>query len=520
MTVNSLLISIINRGIIFVTQLGGMVKEISRDSINQNPFELVFMLFEAQRGNEESKRKSIHLKGYWERKRASKTVFLKKCPAWVKWDTAELKYKEIPERADIVRRIYEMYAEGYGEKKIIQILNSQGVKPFGKKRWGSYVSKILKFPAVIGEMTLSDSKGDKTEAIANFYPKVVSDSLWLKVVRLRELKVVKLTNAISKNTGKTGMKLTRFASNLFTSIATCGHCGGKINFKYGIKKMCDGSRKKHRYLVCVSKTHGINCPSFPWKYEDFEESFLEFAREVSISQTDCTKDEMRVRDFEKALQATERSIGNLENAIAELGEDTDSISGLAKKLSALNIKKKEILNEIKQARQAIEDKVKMNTIGLSALGDLLAMPDNSAIRLKVAQQIRVYFNEVKLFSGGKIITEAEGLELQKQIEPECGLEMLVEIMKHPRKHTRYYQAFLKNGDHRIVVPDHNNPKVVLLHLDGGKVQFLGGEMKDISSIQIGGEGFAFGKKNFEQHILSAFLLVEAQAMGMGSRATA
>jgi len=508
MTVNQLLTTIINGGITFVTQLGGSAKEINSQSIRENHFELFMMLMEAQRGNAESQRKADMLKRYWQSKRSGKAVFHKKCPWWLAWNEAKGKYDVIKDRAHVIKDIFTWYAEGLGVKAIIQRLNKAAVPSAKGGKWGSYVQKIIFFRAVIGEMTLKDKATNEDITFPDFYPVIISPQLWNKVSKLRELKKVPLKAAregISRIRNTTGMNMSKMASNLFTGIITCGYCGGTIHYRYGVKKLADGTKRKHKYLKCSNKAHGVACVSQPWNYEQFEESFLEFAREISITQTDVTKEESQIQELRDKQTATQKSIYNIERAIEEV-EDPDAIKGLAKKLEANNGKLRDITQGISGIMATMEEKRKMNSTGMGALNDLVKQPDSQAIRFQVAEQLRVYFKEIKLYSSAKILSRQDEKLLQ-------GADKgIIAAMREPRKRCRFYEAHLKNDDVRMIMPDYDEPRKTRIHLDGHRVQFLSGEMMDISQATLkdasGKTLRKFDRNDFQAHIISAFYMAE------------
>lgn len=159
------------------------------------------------RAHEESHVKSQRLAATWQNKRAEAgnghgRPMTRQIPAWLRIDGAvaingrndwtNARFALIPERAKIVRRIFEMRAEGWGRMRIASDLNKRGVEPWGRGKrrsrggWHpSYIKKILGSRAVIGEYQphrLADGRGSKRVAVGeplpNYFPAVITSELW------------------------------------------------------------------------------------------------------------------------------------------------------------------------------------------------------------------------------------------------------------------------------------------------------------------------------------------------------
>src|SRR5262245_47448539 len=82
-------------------------------------------------------------------------------PAWLRWDEDTGKHAVIPQRADVVRSIFDKADQGWGQHRIAQWLNQNGIPTWGSKgekrkaeHWHrSYVAKLLTNSAVVGTFT-------------------------------------------------------------------------------------------------------------------------------------------------------------------------------------------------------------------------------------------------------------------------------------------------------------------------------------------------------------------------------
>ncbi|HEY0970906.1 MAG TPA: recombinase family protein, partial [Gemmatimonadales bacterium] len=121
---------------------------------------LLIALLAFNTAHQESEKKRRRLQDVWRQKRlnASKRPMFGKGPSWLTFDKEAERWELIPDRAEIVRRVFRETIAGKGADKIAKGLNLDGVPPFDRgkttaKAWtGQTIAKILDHPAVIGTM--------------------------------------------------------------------------------------------------------------------------------------------------------------------------------------------------------------------------------------------------------------------------------------------------------------------------------------------------------------------------------
>lgn len=165
------------------------------------------------RGNEESTLKSERVGKAWADKRASaiqahkeaeaaKKPAKKKteqtattapkmtamCPAWLKLNEDRQSFSIIDAKADTVRLIFRLAADGYGVFRITRKLNADKVPTLGNKpgrqakQWyESYVIRILNNRAVRGELQPCTRDGNRSipqgdEPIKGYYPPIIGEA--------------------------------------------------------------------------------------------------------------------------------------------------------------------------------------------------------------------------------------------------------------------------------------------------------------------------------------------------------
>ncbi len=252
-----LFMRVVNLGVILVTLNDQRV--YSRESIVRDQMELLVSMLVLIRGNEESATKARRLKAAWESKRtlaAEGKLVTKIVPGWVHV-TADQKMEAIPERAEVVRRIYSLFLDGMGKERIAQLLNAEGIATWGTvnknaaKHWQtSYVTKILDNPAVVGTFVtrtteVSQGRTAYKEAlrIEGYYPRVIDDESFARVRAIRDTASV------------TRVKGTSPPRNLLAGLSVCPLCFGsmiRVNKGYGGK----GGKP---YLICSKAKAGAGC---------------------------------------------------------------------------------------------------------------------------------------------------------------------------------------------------------------------------------------------------------------------
>jgi DNA invertase Pin-like site-specific DNA recombinase len=143
---------IINSGVSIVTVQDGKVW--NKAELQANPLRIMESLFVMIRANEESATKSRRLKAVYGNKRKEARengkLLTRRLPAWIRWNDDTKALELIPERAKVIRDIFDMAEAGFGKSTIARMLNQRGEPTFGNSEFWhrSYVEKILTNPLV------------------------------------------------------------------------------------------------------------------------------------------------------------------------------------------------------------------------------------------------------------------------------------------------------------------------------------------------------------------------------------
>ena len=249
---------------------------------------------EWERANREQEEKSINLRKAWAAKREKAvtqgTPMTRTCPAWLQLVNG--KYVVDEHRANAVRLIYAMKADGVGIESIARKLNADPDvwKPrehFRNRRggwWPAYVIKILKNPAVIGIFT----SAKLSEPIEGYYPVVVDQAVYNRV------RAQRARNAEIPGHGSSDPK--KAINNVFGGITKCAFCKGPMTVTHGGKS-----------IVCEHARVGVGCIKRRFPYGPLEKTLLHLTRElepavVLTDQTELAREQKARHQRRQALQ--------------------------------------------------------------------------------------------------------------------------------------------------------------------------------------------------------------------------
>ena len=191
----AVLLSIVNAGVKLVTLAEDEQFLYSKETTDE--FQLLRSIMVLSRSYEEGRMKSNRLRKRWQKKRdeAGRIKLTKWCPGWLRL-ADEFHYEALPDRAAIVRSIFEDCAAGLGIYTITRRLNEAGVPPFESLRdagtgwYSSYVARILNNRAVLGEFQ-SHRRDENGKPVPdgpihyNYFPAIFEEELFYRASHAR-----------------------------------------------------------------------------------------------------------------------------------------------------------------------------------------------------------------------------------------------------------------------------------------------------------------------------------------------
>lgn len=378
------------------------------------------ILMRAKLANDESQQKSERvldrIRRNMERAQETGEIITTKAPGWLVAKEDRSGFEIVEERANLVREIYEMAAQGKGARWIAKELNERGIPAWGKWRktgtnptWEiTYIKLILSQPAVEGDYVpgFSNTKTRKTkfsQKIVGYYPRIVDADL---VARAR-------AQVNARKTGpRRGGRHTRGVANLFASVVMCGSCGNRMHLR------SSGSLHPRRYWQCNFASRKRGCDQTQmFRYEPFEKAALDDILHLALDDSYFSVPDqtatlaLALADFDKSIadkkEQVDRLVDTLErvHASAAIEERLIEAERSLRKLAAQRHKTATALEAAKGAVTAAEH--------IDRVRDVRASLDDPDPALRKAARLRVHNAIVGL--GCKVICSVDGDDEGREI---------------------------------------------------------------------------------------------------------
>lgn len=293
-------LSITRKGIIIVTLDDDMV--YSSENIRANWTKLIVALAIMAGAHEQSLNKARRIGEAWENKRANAATkrLTKMCPDWLR--PTENGWEVIEEKAAGVRRVFELYAEGYGKASLAKILNQEQVPALSNAGWHpNTVQKLLSSRTVLGEFQAYTGRHPNRvpagDPVPNYYPPIVGEDLWLRSQRPK------------KSGGGRGFKEM---VNVFRGLLRCPICNGAVTIYTSTLKGVS-----RRSLGCYNYQRGMCIVKPKWRYEEFLKLFITFVREVNLDV---------LLDNRAAIDSARKVLNSLEMDGRKLEKQIDNVA--------------------------------------------------------------------------------------------------------------------------------------------------------------------------------------------------
>jgi DNA invertase Pin-like site-specific DNA recombinase len=355
---------------------------------------LMLMIVELSRGHRESKRKSDLIGPAWaEKKEAARNgqpqpggrgrrvagmrLLTHMLPFWVEEKGG--KPVLIPERAAAVRRVFELYAAGYGLTLLCRRLREEGVPAFGPGGWKrAYVGAILRDRRALGEHQPRHRDGSPDgDPIPGYYPQVITQLEWDSC---RGLAVRR-----RKKSGRVGEHI-----NLFQGLLKDARSGAAY---FSTARLNGARTAAHRVLINNDGHDGTRARvTFP--EATFEAAVLELLREVDPAAVTG-----RERGADEVLTLS-AELARLDSAIDLLNADMDEHGespNLFKRLRAREAEKRAVAAKLAEARQkAAHPRSESWGAAQTLIDALAAAPDPRDARLRLRSALRQIIDRVFL----------------------------------------------------------------------------------------------------------------------------
>jgi DNA invertase Pin-like site-specific DNA recombinase len=367
-----LLCSIVNAGIVVVS-LTPTEMTFERGS---DLTALILALVELGRAHGESASKSGRVAAAWSQKReaarANGIVMTRKLPAWVRERDGELSL--VPDRAKVVRRIFELAVRGYGIRLIIREL--EGVATWGRSKvWRQgYVHKILTGRAALGEFQPTSGGEPDGDPIVDYYPAVVDESTWLQVQ-------ASLARRKDKP-GPTGKAVAGLFSGLLHDAIT------RDRLHISFQTRGTGRHRVRRRVLITGRGMEGAAPTRSFPHDVFEPAILSLLKEIDPADVLGEEPESESADVARELAAKEQRLRQIE---AELAGDDGDVPSLARVLRKLDEECAALRKQLAALRQK---EANPRSLAWTEASTLLDVAESEANRIRLRELLRTLVEEI------------------------------------------------------------------------------------------------------------------------------
>ena len=325
---------ITDHGMKIVVANGGRVFDSETLQDGNSLIVIMDLLMNAMVAHHESKQKATRVRSAWRAKHeAAKSgeVLTKGCPGWLRpvalgAGDQGTSFKIIDERARVIRRCFEWSAAGDGLERIVNRLNAEGVKPWGRQGGGismTHVKRWIEGPSAEGDFipyyaSRTQPNGDR---VVGYYPRIVDADL---VARARA--------GIISRRGTGGRRYVNPYGNLFMGAMRCAGCNGNVVMVRGINSGTS-DKKSPGYMRCSNAALGRGCGDRSlYRLADFEAAALQEMLHLALDDRFFQRaDEslaatVALADADKAVADLEEQLTNVTNSMALVKDATPLVA--------------------------------------------------------------------------------------------------------------------------------------------------------------------------------------------------
>lgn len=249
-------------------------------------------------------------------------------------------------RVAVLREIFQLTIDGYGTPAIAKILNERGEPVWGYRGQKSnhgwtvgYLTKLVLNRAVMGEYIpmnrpRSGAMTAKGMVVLNHYPQAIDPVTFAKAHAARQ----------ARKSKSGAWQISH--KNLFSGIAKCGVCGGRMKLeavvKKGAKRIAStglpySAKQDISYLKCDNALNRVHdedagrprCSNRNWiRYEKIERAVVEFAsgwlaqNQLGAPTADITEVEIQVAEARRFLEDKQAQAANAAESFVRTASPT------------------------------------------------------------------------------------------------------------------------------------------------------------------------------------------------------
>lgn len=324
-------------------------QSINEDNIDDLHVVLPLIL-QMTMAHEQSKEKSRRVGSVWEAKRErarAGSPMSRRRPAWLKWNEKRASFEVDPSAVAAIEYAYNRTVEGCGQRQLVTELNQRFTALGRSGKWNSsYIQKLLSDRTVLGEFQPHrfDAAGVRVatgEPIPNYYPRVISDDLFLAAAGGRAVRL--------KAKGPNSQFVNPFVGLL---VGTDGH---SLQLQTSRAKRKRGGHYIHRRLVSYGHRRGIaGVSALSVEFFAVEDMILNGLRDLDVAAVfPQSPEDHRLPAAEARVEAIRRRLSELENALLDTSNTAAPPQQIAQAIAVLEQQLAEANKVLSEERQRV-----------------------------------------------------------------------------------------------------------------------------------------------------------------------
>lgn len=265
----------------------------------------------------------------------------------------------VEDEAKIVRLIFNLYLQGYSQRKIAEHLNNQGLKtkhrgvPYHKTGIGGMLNNEKYTGNSLLQKTVYKEIGTRKKVryqdvvpkyyIENSHPAIITQELFDLVHKKKNDKIMKYNKTTDK---KELMAIAKKKTKYYKQV-TCGVCGKNYIHKINNK----GKAWERHHLICASNESKKTCKNDSIFTEIYDEIYQNIINKILSNKKDFLKSLSEVlythpelTQLREDIKHTEARLSQVNGMLSQLLDVTDDFD---KDLKSRLEKEKKVLNSMK-----------------------------------------------------------------------------------------------------------------------------------------------------------------------------
>lgn len=333
------------------------------------------------------------------------------------------------DEAVVIEKIFNLYAQGFGVRRIVNQLEEENIKTRNGKTFGkTTINRIIHNEKYCGR--LARNKWDTGKVFKKITPKlrpknewivtensdkvpaIISKELFDKVQKIKENRVNSISNC-GKNYG-----VSEFAGKII-----CGKCGSTYT------RNKDGSRTF--YNCSKKKTKGVAaCDNYNVSLTEIEKKLMsaEISKSVRMGNAAMKVIKMGKYDVKKSL-LEQKLTSETSNQLKQKKDELNSLEQKKKKILDLYLEGKFDREDLTRRRIEIDEKIDM----VESEIEILTMPVKEVIKeLKKVEELQTRLSRLKVKepkTREEILEEIETIKVCERQNGEKNLKINLKVTK-------------------------------------------------------------------------------------------